>query len=265
MTRRILGDGKLAIMEFQTETKPHLLYWSTSDEFADLVSSVTPRQLATEVPLCPGWSVKDVAAHVCGVAADFLADRLEGVGSDDWTARQVQERAEATVADVCEEWMSYRTRLEDAFIADSFVAVRLLGDLVVHLHDVQHALEVVPDRSDEPTRLSAYRQTVLLQERALERCDVDVSIEFPDDSFWRAGEASASSTRAHVTLSASPFDFLRTVTGRRGLDEARSLNWRCDVGQSTEGGGCEPGSIIETVIETALVTYGSLRATDVGF
>jgi uncharacterized protein (TIGR03083 family) len=41
---------------------------------------------------CQGWSVADVAAHVVGSMADVAAGRLEGLGSPEVTAREVEER-----------------------------------------------------------------------------------------------------------------------------------------------------------------------------
>jgi uncharacterized protein (TIGR03083 family) len=41
---------------------------------------------------CVGWTVSDVAAHVTGVMADITAGRLEGIDTQPWYDRQVDER-----------------------------------------------------------------------------------------------------------------------------------------------------------------------------
>ena len=45
---------------------------------------------------CTGWRVADVAAHVVGQLADVTAFRLDGLGTPEVTARQVDERRGAT-------------------------------------------------------------------------------------------------------------------------------------------------------------------------
>lgn len=46
------------------------------------------------------------------MAADVLARRLDGMMTEPWTARQVRERASASLAEVCAEWAASGPRLE---------------------------------------------------------------------------------------------------------------------------------------------------------
>jgi uncharacterized protein (TIGR03083 family) len=41
---------------------------------------------------CEGWTVSDVVAHMTGVMADITAGRLEGIDTQPWYDRQVDER-----------------------------------------------------------------------------------------------------------------------------------------------------------------------------
>ena len=41
---------------------------------------------------CEGWTVSDISAHVTGVMADITAGRLEGIDTQPWYERQVDER-----------------------------------------------------------------------------------------------------------------------------------------------------------------------------
>ncbi len=41
---------------------------------------------------CTGWTVSDLAAHVTGVMADITAGRVEGIDTQPWYDRQVDER-----------------------------------------------------------------------------------------------------------------------------------------------------------------------------
>ena len=65
--------------------------------FADLLSDLSPEQWETP-SRCDGWRVADVAAHVVGQLSDVTALRLDGLGTPEVTARQVDERRGRTAA-----------------------------------------------------------------------------------------------------------------------------------------------------------------------
>lgn len=72
------------------------------DDFAELVRSLSDVQLATPTR-CAGWTVGDVAAHVTGTMADIAVGRIEGQGTDEVTARQVEERRGRTGTELADE------------------------------------------------------------------------------------------------------------------------------------------------------------------
>jgi uncharacterized protein (TIGR03083 family) len=56
-----------------------------------LVATITHNEWAAPTR-CEGWTVFDIAAHVTGVMADITAGRLEGIDTQPWYDRQVDER-----------------------------------------------------------------------------------------------------------------------------------------------------------------------------
>lgn len=53
-----------------------LLYQDTQARLAALIAGLDATALATPVPACPGWSVKDVVAHELAITEDvIMADR----------------------------------------------------------------------------------------------------------------------------------------------------------------------------------------------
>lgn len=72
------------------------------EEFLDLISGLTDEEWATPTP-CAGWSVGDVAAHVTGTLADILAGKLDGLGSEEVTAREVEERRGKSPGELADE------------------------------------------------------------------------------------------------------------------------------------------------------------------
>lgn len=110
-----------------------------------------------EVPACPGWTPKDVAAHLTGVCADILAGRLDGVGTDPWTAAQVDERRSKNLDDVLSEWAEVGEQIE-ALLPNfpEWAANQAVFDLLSHEHDIADALGLPP-----PERLGLRPGTML--------------------------------------------------------------------------------------------------------
>src|SRR6266516_1250698 len=59
--------------------------------FEDLIRSVDAAEW-DRPSRCAGWSAGDVARHVVGQFADVVAGRFDGLGSDEATRREVDER-----------------------------------------------------------------------------------------------------------------------------------------------------------------------------
>jgi hypothetical protein len=58
----------------------------------DLLETVEPAVLDRPAPATPAWRVRDVVAHMVGVADDVVSGRLDGIASDPWTGGQVERR-----------------------------------------------------------------------------------------------------------------------------------------------------------------------------
>ena len=67
---------------------------------------------ATVVPCCPGWTVAEVVGHLCGVADDVLAGRLEGVGTAPWADAQAARLAPLGLQAVLARWDELGPQLE---------------------------------------------------------------------------------------------------------------------------------------------------------
>ena len=60
---------------------------------------------------CDGWTAGDVAKHVVGQFADVVAGRFDGLGSDEATQREVDERAGRGPQEVADELAEIRPAL----------------------------------------------------------------------------------------------------------------------------------------------------------
>src|SRR5439155_2007093 len=80
------------------------IYAQTRKRLSDLLDGIDDDRAVPPVPACPGWTVKDVLAHVVGVCSDVLDGNINGVATDPWTAAQVAKRAGARLPDLLDEW-----------------------------------------------------------------------------------------------------------------------------------------------------------------
>ncbi len=240
---RLVPCATLQIMTNSTpSTPPGLLYAKTRQDMLALARSLTPAQAATVVPMSPEWTVHDVVAHVTGLNADVVGGRTESLGSDESTNRQVSERRSTSLQEICEEWEGHASEMASRMEATPKLAIGLTGDLVVHLHDVQQALKLEIDETSEQTVLAAHRYVPHMQERVQERLGLGIAVSLTDGTEWpAAGDVAA-------TLRTSPYDFLRSVTGRRSRRQVEQLDWTGDVA---------------TILDNAWSTYGPLQDDDV--
>ena len=220
------------------------LYVDTRDRFIELLRSLEVEQAATAVPFSPGWTVRDVAAHVCGLNAEVAAGRREGLGTDERTALQVQARAGHSVDEICDEWMSHEVAMKGAIDDDSFFGNRLAGDLIVHLQDIRHTLALSIDTDDEATTDAAHTYVVNVQGRVRERLGIDFDIALTDGTSFPPDPAT---DRSSMSLRTTPYDFLRSVTGRRSRRQIEALDWSGDPTR---------------ILDEAWSPYGELPADD---
>lgn len=93
-------------------------------DFADLLEGLSPEEWESPTR-CAGWRVADVAAHVVGTLTDVTAFRLEGLGTPEVTARQVDERRGRTSIDLADELRTgakAAAELAEGFDEDAFNA-----------------------------------------------------------------------------------------------------------------------------------------------
>ncbi|MDQ4125984.1 MAG: maleylpyruvate isomerase family mycothiol-dependent enzyme, partial [Actinomycetota bacterium] len=113
-------------------------YSATRRRVIDLVSGVSEDETRRRVPACPDWSVRDVVAHLTGIAVDATKGELEGVGSPEWTQRQVDERKDLPLEELLAEWETAGAQIDGALEYFPKAAASLfVGDTVTHEHDIR--------------------------------------------------------------------------------------------------------------------------------
>ena len=178
--------------------------------------------VATPVPTCPGWSVKDVVAHVTGVVDDALAGRLDGVATDPWTAAQVDARRDRSASEILDEWNEKAPAFEELLDVIGDPGRQAVFDVVTHEHDIRTATGVGGGRDSDAIAIAldfAGRNFVA----AAKNAGVDIAIRGDrGQTFGDPGSASA-------VVTGTTFDLVRALSGRRSLDQLREMDWTGDV------------------------------------
>jgi len=175
------------------------------------------------VPACPEWRIHELVAHLSGVIDDVLGGRLDGAGTDPWTEAQVAARRERPTADVMAEWATQAPQVEA--MVDSFgpAGHQLVMDAVTHEHDLRGAVGSPGGRDSDAVRLGLAWLMSSMTVAAGANGLPSIAIRSGDQE-WRSGEGTVI-----ASVSAAEFDLLRSATGRRTLEEIRSLHWEGDI------------------------------------
>lgn len=201
-------------------TEAAAAYREGRERVSALLRQVGDKADSTAVPACPGWTPKDVASHLTGVCSDILAGRLEGTGTDPWTALQVDERRSRTLEEVLDEWSEVGPQVEQLLPSfPEWAANQLVFDLLSHQHDVADALGMPPPDLAEMEGPALDFAAKAVTRRAGQLGLPPLTIVCGDRKWSSEGEGGGA------TLTLDPVDFLRSTTGRRTADEVRALDW----------------------------------------
>jgi uncharacterized protein (TIGR03083 family) len=199
-------------------------YRQGRERVLELAAGLDGGDATTVVPACPQWTVKDVYAHMAGVPADILAGRLEGVATDEWTGRQVAEREDRSLEEVCAELAELGPALDEVLVAlGDAIDVRLFIDQWSHEQDVRGALGR-PGARDVPvvgwaasTMLGGFGQG--WSDRGLPTVRVIGS-----SGEWVLGDGDPV-----LTLTTTDFELARVLVGHRSRDEFLRMGWDGDA------------------------------------
>ena len=185
----------------------------------DLVRSTDAARLDAVCPVTPEWTGRQVLAHLVGVDADILAGRLDGVGSDAWTAAQVEARATSTVEDLLAEWAEIGPQVEAIAGAFGDAAGQWCFDAATHEHDLRVLLDAPGGRDSDAVTLA----TDWLLARIAERLDAEgrpgLIVTLAD------AEVSLGTGTPVSTLTVDRFELFRAVCGRRSVAQVEAWSW----------------------------------------
>lgn len=187
---------------------------------SELFAGLDAEQLATAVPGCPKWTVRDVLGHLVGVTADVCSQTMEGAGSPAWTQAQVDARSEASVAELLAEWGKRGVGFEEALPQMGELGWIFVMDVAMHLDDVREALGLALGATDT----NALVLDRLVAQAANRAEGVGTLTLRAADQEWTVGSGEPA-----AELRVSDAQELSRVVGARRTDEAvRALGWTGD-------------------------------------
>jgi len=195
-------------------------YRGQREELSALALTLTPEQLATTVPGCPLWTVRDLLAHLVGLPSDALAGNLANAASPAWTAAQVEQRRDRSVRELVDEWSTTGPPFEATLAERGFLGWVFTYDVTMHGDDLREALGLV-------LGTSATHRVVLdgIIDRARQRAEgVGTLTLRAGEAAWTLGEGEPATT---LTV-ADEGELARVVGARRGDDAVRALEWEGD-------------------------------------
>jgi uncharacterized protein (TIGR03083 family) len=221
------NESQTAGMIVERDVDCGIVYQRLRRRLMATVRALDSDALEITVPATPAWSVRDAVAHVVGIAHDLDAQRFDVTNPDEWTARQVRERRDATIEGLEVEWEHEAPRFEEGLRLMGYeVGSHFVGDLLHHAADIHHALglERPDDEEAVAVGLDFYLDTFHQVLAAHGRGSLGVQATDPPRERWTLGEGSEV-----ATLEATRYELFRALGGRRSHRQLRATAWTGDV------------------------------------
>lgn len=207
-----------------------------------IVDLMVGKDVGITVPASPDWSAHDVVRHLSGVSVDLANGVVDGFASDAWTAKQVSDRAEMSIEDVIVEWDGVVD--ETAALLDNVEALELsdpmpsafgmlpvkalgpiaIGDILQHEFDLRNAYGDRSGRDLMDIHFAAAGHARSVRVNFSTQNLATIRIESTDSGMgWDVGFEEPV-----ATVSASSFEILRAIGGRRTRAEMAAMGWDAD-------------------------------------
>jgi uncharacterized protein (TIGR03083 family) len=218
-------------------------YAETQRHLVELAQALPADGLATMVPATPDWSVKDVVAHVTGLATDVsegrvppeldpvaaLSDPEQAARREELTAQQVSSRKGLSIGEIIDEWNGHLDELLAMIRGEKpfprfvpFADAILVTDLAVHAQDVRNATGREGDRESAGVGIALASYAGGLMLRLGQRGLAPLRLRYEGkERLIGEGEPGA-------TLSGDRYEIFRALAGRRTVEQMLAMDWEGD-------------------------------------
>jgi uncharacterized protein (TIGR03083 family) len=200
---------------------PAEIYVTCRTRLVELAPTLSADQQAAALAPTPPWTVVDGYRHLAGVCGDMLVGNRPQGGITDtaWTAKQLADRADQSLEQVCAEWAERAPELdgmvEAAGAAMGFVAL----DAWTHEQDIRAASGVgaVHDDAALPGLLDLTMGNMDRFYAPQGGPPLRLVLD-GEERRWGDGEPTA-------TLVATSYELMRMVFGRRSQAQVDGADW----------------------------------------
>jgi uncharacterized protein (TIGR03083 family) len=186
--------------------------------------SLGSSELAVSVAACPGWTVKDVVAHLSGAAADLASGNMADAPKPQWTAAQVAAGAGASVPELLDRWDDLAGEVETRIASAPEDHTFFVADILCHEIDIQSAVEGDPHEAPPSTIHWLASNFVRVIDRKLTAANLPALRIVAQHDEWIAGDGAVGAALG----APSAFELVRAMTGRRSRDQIRAWSWAGD-------------------------------------
>ena len=194
-------------------------YEAARARITDLVKNSDP---ATPVPTCPGWSVKDVVAHLAGSLGAYISRALEGATSPTWGDKQVEQRRAASSEECLAEWEKNTGEAGEVFESD--LATVVVADVLAHEQDIRTAIGSQGQREGEGVLASVELALGFIGQK-ITGAKLPALAIVTEDFEKQIGEGEPAGT-----LRTSTYELWRALHGRRSPAQVAAFDWDGDSG-----------------------------------
>jgi len=180
------------------------------------------------VPACPGWTIRQVVAHLAGVAQDIVALNLDKKGTGPWADAQVARLGGHSIDDLLDLWGQSLDSVSAnlAFASDAGVC-QLVFDTLTHEHDIRGALREPGSRAGDLAFTAALGFVTTMGDQFIRRAELPaLRLSTPTIGSVQLGDPHTA--RGNVALRISDFEALRCFGGRRSVAQLLALPWDGD-------------------------------------
>ncbi|MCU1367601.1 MAG: hypothetical protein JWN39_3240 [Ilumatobacteraceae bacterium] len=198
--------------------EPVDIYATSRRRLLELASTVPAEALEAPLHATPPWLLVDGYRHVTGVCANVLDGALDGAGTPEWTAAQLAARSALSLDEVCAEWAERGPVLDERVATAGRAMAFVAFDTWTHEQDIRAAAGVMGARDEVATHLAAIALESFNGRYTSSGAPM-LTVDMGGHSA-QLGEGSPT-----LTLSATPYEVLRMVFGRRSLSQMASAGW----------------------------------------
>lgn len=205
-------------------------YRRSRERIVALMADIDAGSSSRRVAACPDWTVRQLLAHVVGLATEISSGNPPGPDSQAWVDSIVEARDSSSITDLLDEWAVSGPAFEAIALDLSRLAIPLSYDLVVHEHDLRHATGR-PGHRDDPGVLTSMWVGALLLDGDLKKNAAGALRLHAGGHEWLCGEGET-----HLALDLDRtgavqhpvWELLRLTGSRRSRAQLSRYPWEGD-------------------------------------